>query len=187
MDRRQRKTREAIFAAFSTLLSSKSYAKITIQEIIDRANVGRSTFYSHFETKDDLLREMCTELFDHVFSEHLDMENTHDFSLANGDPASLITHILYHLRDNKRNVVGILSCESGELFLRFFRQYLNELITRHLLAGVKRRNPVAPEDVLVNHIAGSFVGMVQWWITTDMRQSPEELAKCFLSVTLPVL
>ncbi|MFR1804913.1 MAG: TetR/AcrR family transcriptional regulator [Faecalispora jeddahensis] len=92
MDRRQQKTREAIFEAFSTLLSSKSYTKITIQEIIDRANVGRSTFYSHFETKDDLLREMCTELFDHVFSEHLDMENTHDFSLANGDPASLITH-----------------------------------------------------------------------------------------------
>ena len=64
---------------------------------------------------------------------------------------------------------------------------MNELITRHLLAGVKRRNPVVPEDFLVNHIAGSFVGMVQWWIKNDMRQSPEELAKCFLSVTLPVL
>ena len=187
MDRRQQKTREAIFEAFSTLLSSKSYTKITIQEIIDRANVGRSTFYSHFETKDDLLREMCTELFDHVFSEHLDMENTHDFSLASGDPASLITHILYHLRDNRRNVIGILSCESGELFLRFFRQYLNELITRHLLAGVKRKNQIVPEEFLVNHIAGSFVGMVKWWIKNDMRQSPEELAKYFLSVTLPVM
>lgn len=187
MDRRQQKTRDAIFEAFSTLLSSKSYTKITIQEIIDEANIGRSTFYSHFETKDDLLKEMCTDLFSHVFSEHLSMENTHDFSLTHGDPTSLITHVLYHLRDNKKNIVGILICESGEIFLRFFKQYLNELITKHLLIGVERKNTTAPEDFLVNHISGSFVEMVQWWIKNNMKQPPEELARYFLSVIIPII
>ena len=61
MDRRIRKTREAIFAAFIELLSAKEFAQITVGEIIEKADVGRATFYDHFETKDFLLKEDDTE------------------------------------------------------------------------------------------------------------------------------
>ena len=52
MDRRQKKTREAIINAFCDILSKKHYNQITVGEIIQRADVGRATFYAHFETKD---------------------------------------------------------------------------------------------------------------------------------------
>lgn len=187
MDRRQEKTRAAIFEAFGKLLSSKSYSKITVQEIIDAANIGRTTFYAHFETKDSLLKEMCVDLFTHVFSDSLNAENTHDFSLAAGNPKAMVTHILYHLKDSKKNIAGILNCESGELFLNYFRQYLQELIATYLLKGKEQTDRKVPLDFLINHISSSFVGMVQWWMKNGLRQSPEELAEYFMSVIAPVI
>ena len=73
MDRRQRKTRAAIFQAFTRLLENKTYTALTVQEIIDDADISRSTFYAHFETKDELLKAMCTDIFDHVFSDELEL------------------------------------------------------------------------------------------------------------------
>lgn len=126
MDRRQKKTREAIFRAFTELLKHEAYAKISVQEIIDLADIGRTTFYAHFETKDDLLRSLCSEIFEHVFSEDLGKEKNHDFSESH-DTKAKITHILYHLQDHMDYLPGILSGESGEIFMSYFKIYLKEL------------------------------------------------------------
>lgn len=79
MDRRIAKTRKAIFVAFDALIVKNDYAKISVQNIIDEADIGRSTFYEHFETKDDLLRAKCTDLFEHVFVPY-GTEASHAFS-----------------------------------------------------------------------------------------------------------
>ena len=71
MDRRQQKTKNAIHQAMTTLLKKKKFEALTVQDIIDEANIGRSTFYSHFETKEELLEEICWEMFAHVFSKAL--------------------------------------------------------------------------------------------------------------------
>ena len=88
MDRRVKKSRAAIYQAFLSLLHRKSYEAITVQEIIDLADVGRSTFYAHFETKEALLEELCQELFQHTFLERPDGKDLFEAT----------THIFYHFR-----------------------------------------------------------------------------------------
>lgn len=179
MDRRMQKTRTAIINAFSSLLEQKRYAKITVQDIIDVANIGRSTFYSHFETKDDLLKALCSNIFDHVFEKELSSERSHDFSSASHDFEIQITHILYHLIDDQREIKAILSCESGELFLGMFKSHMETLVSD----SISRQNfNTIPKDFIVNHIAGSFLEAVKWWISHDMKETPEVLTDYFFSM-----
>ena len=187
MDRRQQKTRAAIFAAFEDLLTKKKYSKITIKDIIDEANVGRTTFYEHFETKDALLSEMCSNLFHHIFSTEADRENHHDFPLSHGDSRMVVTHILYHLQEGSQSMLHLMTGESSDIFLFYFRRYLTEMVLPFLLRGMEKKNENIPEDFLENHITGSFLNMVQWWFGSGMKERPEELASYFLAVIEPIL
>lgn len=187
MDRRQKKTRSAIFAAFSALLSKKPYSKITVQEIIDAADVGRTTFYAHFETKDDLLKALCEELFGHIISSAMDCTHTHGLYFPGNAPESVFCHLLQHLQENDNNILELLSCESSEIFLRYFKDSLNILIKNQFVNQNRRNNPQIPEDFLINHISGSFVEMILWWTKGRMKQSPEELDRYFRAVIEPIL
>lgn len=178
MDRRQIKTRQAIFGAFSRLLNQKNYMNITVQEIIEEANVGRSTFYAHFETKDELLKTMCKDIFDHVFDEGLQAEANHDFSGEQKNLKNQLTHLLYHLKDNSRNISGVLFCESGELFMRYFKEYLYDMFALY----IKEDNKV-PKDFMLNYYVGSFLETVVWWFQEKMKYTPEQVSEYYQSLS----
>ncbi len=187
MDRRQQKTRAAIFGAFRRLLAQKSYGKITVQEIIDEANVGRTTFYAHFETKDSLLKAQCEELFGHILDSAADCAHTRGLYSSSAAPGSVFCHLLQHLQRNDDNILELLSCESSELFLRYFKESLNHLVQKQFVSQSRTRNTDIPQDFLVNHISGSFVEMVLWWVKGQMKQTPEELDRYYRAVIEPIL
>lgn len=178
MDRRQRKTRDAIFHAFTALLEAKSYSSITVQDIIDRADIGRSTFYAHFDTKDDLLREICAEIFDHVFSAEVPREKAHDFLGEDGAIDQRLTHMLYHLADNRHYIKGILSRETGELFMDYFKVRLRKVFAAHMEPTPGN----VPNPYLLNHAVSSFAETVRWWLRDNPDYTPEEVASFYLTV-----
>ena len=181
MDRRQKKTRESIFMSFITLLSKKHYDKITVGEIIDSADVGRATFYTHFETKDYLLKCLCEELFGHIF-ECADGK-THSSHLFDCDaPDSVVLHLFQHLQKNDNNILKLLSCQSNQLFLNYFKTNLTNLIKRQLHLFEDKKRTSVPEDFWINHITSTLVETIKWWADNGKKQSPEILTEYFMAV-----
>ena len=190
MDRRQQKTRQAVFQAFSRLIAQKNYNKITVQEIIDAANVGRTTFYTHFETKYDLLKDFCDEFFRHIIDAALDCSNAHHIQGCYSyqlPPQSVFLHLLQHLQVNDDHILELLACESNDLFLRCFKNSLNDLVRIQFAAQIQQYSRSLPEDFLVNHISASFVEMVLWWLTHQRRETPEVLNEYFQRLMFPIL
>lgn len=180
MDRRQRRTRGAIFEAFISLLSHKNYEHITVGEIIDRADVGRATFYAHFETKEYLLKELCRELFAHIFEADAGEKTAHNHIFDCGAPDSVFLHLFWHLQKNDNHILELLSCQNNGLFLGYFKEELKELARRQLPQFAHRKALALPEDFWVDHIASTFVETVRWWLENGKKETPEQITEYFL-------
>lgn len=179
MDRRQRKTREAIFTALTELLSQKNFSRITVGEIIERADVGRATFYAHFETKDDLLKELCAELFCHIFDAAQGDAAGHRHIFSCEAPDSAFLHLLQHLQKNDHHILDLLSGRNNELFLGHFKTHLRQLVVSQLSLFAARKDERLPESFWVDHIAATFTNTVRWWIEHGMRESPKTVVEYF--------
>jgi AcrR family transcriptional regulator len=182
VDRRQKRTREAIFLAFSDLLSKKDFSKITVGEIIEKANVGRATFYAHFETKDFLLKELCSELFCHLFDMETEDGKNHKHIFECDAPSSVILHLLQHLKKNDNNILDLLACENNQLFIKYFKENLNELFIkeRHVFGDMAVGN--VPFDFWINYVSSTLVETVRWWAAGGMKESPQTIFEYFYAI-----
>lgn len=187
MDRRQKKTRAAIFKAFTTLLSEKNYNQISVQEIIDAADIGRTTFYAHFETKDYLLKDLCEKLFGHIIDTAMGLPHGHYHYSCGSETDSVFLHLLRHLQENDCNILELLSSQNNEIFLRYFKCNLKKLIMTQYADKGLLKNSMLPADYLVNHISSSFVETVDWWLSRKMKETPEVITEYFLAAIEPIL
>ena len=182
MDRRQRKTRESIYNAFITLLSKKHYNQITVEQILEIANVGRATFYAHFETKDFLLKNLCEELFCHVFDCLKGENDAHQHIFKCNSPGDVILHLFKHLEKNDNNILRLLSCPNNELFLSYFKSNLTGLIKSQVHLFENKKSPKLPENFWVNHICSTFVETVKWWVDNGKQESCSQITDYFFTV-----
>ena len=180
MDRRQKKSREAIFKAFTELLSEKNVNQITVGDIIERADVGRATFYAHFETKDFLLKELCSELFCHIFDTASDNCHAHEHIFKCDSNDSVFLHLLRHLQKNDNQILELLTCQNNELFLHYFKTGLFELVKNQIVLFETENSKKLPQDLWIRHIASTFIETVRWWMEHHMSEEPEKIHEYFL-------
>jgi len=178
MGRQTRKTKQAIFDAFAELLNQKKYSKITVQELAELADVGRSTIYSHFETKEDLLTAMCIDIFEEMLSaEHV----------ISDSPENILVMLLTHIQENKKVIAGIFASEGMDVFVEYCKHYFFGVVETSLLEAYDEEASGIPKDFLENHLIGTFMEMLRWWAKNNMKQTPQELAHYFMKITNSVI
>lgn len=182
MNKKITKTNEKIYDAFAQVLLEKDYDDMRIQDVLDKSGVARSTFYAHYKTKEDLLKSVCSTIFGHVFSHTLEEEKSHDFSKSSLlDYKHFITHILYHLHDEKTLIHAILLSRSRDLFLEYLRAAIDEFATACVDNGFVSTKSV-PRELRLDVVKESFILVVRYWDKTDFKETPETLTEYFIGL-----
>ena len=177
-------TTEKIYNAFAEVLLEKEYSDVRIQDVLDASGVARSTFYAHYKTKEDLLKSICTTIFGHVFSHTLEEEQSHDFSKSSiFDYRHFITHIFYHLHDDKTLVHAILLSQSKAIFLDYMREGVREFATACVVNGFVDLKGL-PEKLKVRSVIESFILIIEYWSDAGFSDTPEKLTDYFLKLNV---
>jgi len=172
-DARVRRTRDALGDALVALMQEKPFETITVQDVLDRARVGRSTFYSHYSDKDDLLMSDAEEFFEMV---SMMLSRRGDKS----DRVFPVQEFFSHITEAKQFVDALVS--SGK-----FNDNM-ELARGQFARGIERRLAELPrgQQVPANERpaiafaqAGALLALLTWWIDGGMKQSPAEMDQLF--------
>ena len=178
-DRRSQRTQQALMDALISLLTVKHYDAISIQDIVDQANVGRSTFYAHFQTKDDLLmmgfRRVLESLLQHIVLSEVDqnikLETTMLFSHAQG-----------HYELYRTLAWG----SSQELLTKEGHTALSILLQDRLTQLLSEKDESSvPLSVLSNYLAGSLLILLKWWLDNKMPFSPGDMNEMVQKLIMP--
>ena len=176
-DRRVERTRELLQKALIELIAEREYDAITIQDIVDRANLGRTTFYSHYNSKDELfmscheaiIRELHIGLFHPLSEEEL---------LSPEMPAEM-TSAYQHLADRRALLIPIFQGRDSHLILRQIRDRSAQEIETNLRAAFAESDSAIPLDMLANYLAGAQIALMQWWLEKRRPRTIENLAQAF--------
>lgn len=175
MEHQKETSKVKIMKVFYELLETKDFDRITVLEIVQKAKVGRSTFYDHFEAKELLLKKVCSEIFEHVFSKELTAENSHDFSETKPNLKQSLIHLLYHLKEQKDQINLLFRGNGKDLFIRYFNAYEAILFQKY----ISFENIQLPKDLVLYFLISGFSSMVIWWFEKDCQLNPVQVIQYY--------
>jgi AcrR family transcriptional regulator len=178
-DRRVRRSRRLLQEALLQLVLEKGYDKVTVQDVLDRADVGRATFYAHFRDKDDLLVSGSEELREVLRAQMVAFLEAED---PPSDEQLVVTRVLFeHAASNRQLYRALIGNRGGGVILRQAQRDLTALFREHLeqAAAQHRIRPSVPVEIVVQYTVGSLLTLLTWWLDNDLPYSPAEMSRAF--------
>jgi AcrR family transcriptional regulator len=163
--------------ALTSLTLKKGYEAITVDDICKAANVGRSTFYAHYTSKDDLRRSGLDRLRrllrDHQKEALTASENAGSRSLAFSLP------MFEHARDHLDIYWASVGSRGGAIALGTIRQILSDLMRDELHAAGENRNGAIPRELAVHYVVGAYMAVLTWWLDGGAKLPPRQMDAMF--------
>ena len=173
IDARVKRTRDALGDALIALMQEKPFDTITVQDVLDRAHVSRSTFYAHYSDKDDLLMSDADEFFQALsmaLSQHGDKS----------DRVFPVKEFFAHLSDVQPFFKALVKSGKYQENMELARGHFARGIERRL-AELPRAQSIPPHElpaIAFTH-AGALLSLLTWWLDRGMRESPAEMDQLF--------
>lgn len=178
-DRRSQRTRQLVTSAMLELLSEKRYDEITVQDILDRSGIGRSTFYSHYFDKEDVHASMMEQMLEGMTRQLSARESGQDIVPS----LELFQHI-YQDRPHFEAVAG--SGPAGERLWEAMQTALSKVIQQALTVSKdKGQSSSIPLPLMSSYLAGAFLNLLKWWVKAGMPYPPEEMDAIFQQLAMP--
>jgi len=178
VDRRSRRTRRLIAEALIALMVEGRYDRITVRDIIDRADVGRSTFYAHYHDKEDVL----TGEFERVLAllhQQLDPD-------AGGQQLLPSLSLFRHVQEQHHLYHALVRGHGVDALYQTGHRYLSASVEQQLAAlAADGCVPAVPLPMLADYVAGAFLNLLRWWLERQRPYTPEQMHAIFQRLVLP--
>ncbi len=174
LDRRAQRTREQLQQALTELMAEKNYDSITVQDITERANLGRTTFYAHFNSKTDLYLHAHFEAVARMGQDSLTMDQ-----LLAPEPPDYFVKFLEFIARDRATQINLSFSQDVLLIMRAMRQHVSDIVERCLRGSFSEESSYIPFTVLANYLGGAQVELVGWWLESHSSLSPQELARYY--------
>jgi AcrR family transcriptional regulator len=178
-DRRSKRSEQALIDALIELMAVKTYDSISIKEIVEKANVGRSTFYAHYQTKDDLVKSGFERILDGTLQHMVLSKDERNLMV---DTTMLFQHAQGHYHLFKTLMWG-----SGfEILTKDELNILNEKMRQRLSQFFPDENKLTiPVNVLSIFLSGNLLILLKWWLDNKMPFPPEKMNDIFQVLVMP--
>jgi len=173
-DRRVERTRRVLREALIALILERGWDAVTVRDICDRADVGRSTFYTHFVDKEDLLVGGLDDLGKHLREQFA--------AIGGPGPLGFLRGLIEHVVEQKKLFRAIIGKRGGHVVQQKFRAQLVELVQADL-AGIVPEG--AERDMAAHFIAGALMDVLTWWLDARRPVEPTEIERMFLRMAKP--
>ncbi|HET7441862.1 MAG TPA: TetR/AcrR family transcriptional regulator [Terriglobales bacterium] len=176
-DRRVQRTRELLQGALLALIREKGFEALTVQDIIDRANVGRATFYAHFDNKEDLLLSGFDTLRAAL------KKRQREAQLRRGpveEQTFAFSHELFaHVNDHRDLFHAMAGKRSGAVVQSVVHKLLLDLVRDDVKALSSGKPAAVPAEAFAQFIAGAMFGLIMWWMGARTRPSVDDMNRVF--------